>query len=60
MNQFKINTLVYHPAWGNGIVIDIMDKLLVEFKNGFKAWFFESKDTYRQMQITELTILGVQ
>ena len=60
MENFKINTPVYHPAWGNGKVIDIMDKLLVEFKNGFKAWFFESKDTYRQMQISELTILGVQ
>jgi transcription elongation factor GreA-like protein len=57
MNKFKINTLVYHPAWGSGKVIDIIDKVLVEFKNGFKAWFFESKDTYRQMQITELTIL---
>jgi len=59
IDKFKINTPVYHPAWGNGIVIEVIDKLLVEFKNGFKAWFFESKNTYREMQISELTILGV-
>lgn len=60
MDKLKINMPVYHSAWGNGIIINKTDnKIQVQFKPEFQPWFFESKDTYRQMQITELTILGV-